>query len=116
MGDWTKAAGAYHSRTPSFAEKYAARFDTFRAKFRNEDGSAGGREIPEIPDIVLVANGGELEAARADTSDMRVAEMRVNSYPLLQLGGTGGLGSLVPLGNGGGVSMFGPRSAQTEVN
>lgn len=30
FGDWTKAAGAYHSRTPTFANKYAARFDRIR--------------------------------------------------------------------------------------
>ena len=29
-GDWARAAGAYHSRTPEFAERYAARFEGIR--------------------------------------------------------------------------------------
>lgn len=29
-GDWTKAAGAYHSRTPEFANRYEARFERIR--------------------------------------------------------------------------------------
>ncbi|WP_343080496.1 lytic transglycosylase domain-containing protein [Ostreiculturibacter nitratireducens] len=108
-GSWSKAAGAYHSRTPSYAEKYAARFDTFRSRFQHEDGS----EIPEIPDIVLVANGGVIEAPRTGAGQPRLAEIRVNSYPLLQTGNSGSLGSLVPIGVGGGTALFGPRS---EVN
>ncbi|MQQ08326.1 transglycosylase SLT domain-containing protein [Epibacterium sp. SM1979] len=31
FGDWSKAAGAYHSRTPTYANKYAARFERVRA-------------------------------------------------------------------------------------
>jgi hypothetical protein len=27
FGDWTKAAGAYHSRTPVYAKRYAAKYD-----------------------------------------------------------------------------------------
>ena len=37
MGSWTKAAGAFHSRTPEYATKYAARFEGFRNKFLAED-------------------------------------------------------------------------------
>lgn len=107
-GTWSAAAGAYHSRTPKFANKYTARFENFRKKFRHEDGGTApdlpdNRDIPEIPDIVLVANGGA-PASRRTEPDVN----RVNSYPLLQTGGTGGLGSLVPLGNGGSASLFAP--------
>ncbi len=31
FGDWSKAAGAYHSRTPTYANKYSARFDRIRS-------------------------------------------------------------------------------------
>lgn len=31
FGDWKRAAGAYHSRTPKFATRYAARFERIRA-------------------------------------------------------------------------------------
>ena len=34
FGDWSTAAGAYHSRTPTYANKYAARFDRIRADLR----------------------------------------------------------------------------------
>ncbi len=30
FGNWSQAAGAYHSRTPKYAKKYAARFDRIR--------------------------------------------------------------------------------------
>lgn len=90
-GDWSAAAGAYHSRTPEFADKYAARFDRFRAGLRHQD--PGG--VPEIPDIVLAAAG-----------PLRPPEPRVNRFPLLQAGSGAGLGSLVPVGNGAGASLF----------
>ncbi|WP_208348135.1 transglycosylase SLT domain-containing protein [Pseudaestuariivita rosea] len=32
FGDWSKAAGAYHSRTPRFAEIYRKRFDVYHAR------------------------------------------------------------------------------------
>ncbi len=97
QGSWEAAAGAYHSRTPEFAERYAARF----AKFRNGLQSASGAEIPEIPDIVLAAYGDA--AALPEVDEI----LRVNTYPLLQTGGGAGLGSLVPIGNGAGLMLFG---------
>lgn len=30
FGDWTAAAGAFHSRTPEFADRYKAKFEDFR--------------------------------------------------------------------------------------
>ncbi len=109
-GTWTKAAGAFHSRTPALAEKYASRFDVFRANFVNEDGLAQSaqlpvrtpptrsksQDIPEIPDIVLAAYG-----------DQPVPlQPRVNRYPLLQTGSVAGLSSLVPLGQTSVASLF----------
>lgn len=105
LGDWGRAAGAYHSRTPEFANRYQARFEKLRDGLMPEDG----REIPEIPDIVLAAAGGSAG------SGALAPVIRVNRYPLLQTGGTAGLGSLVPLGNGGGASLFGAAPA-VEVN
>ena len=112
QGDWGRAAGAYHSRTPKYATRYQERFERFRTTMLTQGGPPES-EIPEIPDIVRVANGGALYEAGSE----RVAEARVNTYPLLQAGGNGALGSLVPLGSaGGGASIFGPRAATTEVN
>ncbi|OYX41644.1 MAG: hypothetical protein B7Z02_15085 [Rhodobacterales bacterium 32-67-9] len=104
QGDWGRAAGAYHSRTPEFANRYQARFEKLRNGLRNEDG----REIPEIPDIILAAAG---DTDGIGGSGARPDAARVNLYPLLQTGGTAGLGSLVPLGNGLGGRLFGDAPA-----
>ena len=36
-GNWSGAAGAYHSRTPKYAEKYEARFNRFRNGLMGND-------------------------------------------------------------------------------
>ncbi|PCD76625.1 transglycosylase SLT domain-containing protein [Pseudothioclava arenosa] len=78
-GSWKAAAGAYHSRTPKYADRYAARFERFRENLMGED-VAGGHvdalpgargEVPDIPDIV---------AANAPGS--RRDRARVNTFPL----------------------------------
>ncbi|WP_226341100.1 transglycosylase SLT domain-containing protein [Gemmobacter serpentinus] len=79
-GDWVQAAGAYHSGTEEFAGKYEARF----------------REI--LQDLAPA------EIRLADLTGDAPAP-RVNAYPLLQAGGTGGTGSLVPRTDGMG-SLF----------
>lgn len=93
QGSWEAAAGAYHSRTPEYAERYAARFSRFRAALRED----GGEAVPDIPDIVLAAYAGDDPAPLP----------RINSFPLLQAGGGAGLGSLVPIGNAAGNVLFG---------
>lgn len=80
-GDWTLAAGAYHSRTEEFASRYRDRFDTLRTAAVNAGADEG----------VIVA-AADREPATARTP-------RVNSFPLLQQSSGGRqLGSLVPLG------------------
>ncbi len=79
-GDWSVAAGAYHSRTEVYASRYRARFDTFYA--------AAQSERPPV------LTGGPMVA---------VAQVRVNTFPLLQAGGaraTAPLGSLMPAAQG----------------
>ncbi len=116
-GDWSKAAGAYHSRTPEFAEKYRARFDRIHSglagspetaagdAYSGADPYGGQPEIPEIPDIVLAANGGSADPATP----------RVNTFPLLQAGATGAFGSLVPLDRAAGPGLFGAARAPAPV-
>jgi hypothetical protein len=90
-GDWTKAAGAYHSRTPALAARYAERFAGFRSTFttNGDTNSALAARIQDIPDIVLAARGAEVA--------LRLP--RENRFPLLRSGKADGLGSLVPLNN-----------------
>ncbi len=83
-GDWEAAAGAYHSRTPEYADRYKARFASFRAGLLSEDGQ---------PLRVVAIEPGDLSSPVAP-----FARVRVNTYPLLQSGGETALGSLVPLG------------------
>jgi len=61
LGSWTLAAGAYHSRTPVFAERYRARFDRILA-------GLGG-----APLVVAEADAGEVEAGPPRPSRTRMA-------------------------------------------
>lgn len=71
-GDWSAAAGAYHSRTPKYAEAYRAKFDAHRA-------AQTSRPAPQV----------QTAAAKPPRS---------NGFPLLQQRGQSvRLGSLVPL-------------------
>ncbi len=85
-GDWSRAAGAYHSRTPRYAERYRARFDRILAGL---DGAPPPASTPSADIALAIAEPGAAAPAPA----------RINSFPLLQASGAAGnLGSLVPLG------------------
>jgi hypothetical protein len=89
-GDWSKAAGAYHSRTPEYARRYTARFNRIRQKFTDQTEPAPPLPTPDI----------HLATAPVD-------RVRVNRYPLLQVADTKGIyGSLVPLTQTGGRALF----------
>lgn len=74
-GDWSQAAGAYHSNTPEYAARYRERFDALFA------GLEGGNPAPM--------------QARAPVAP------RQNLFPLLRVGARGAGASLVPLPGGG---------------
>ncbi len=79
FGDWSRAAGAYHSRTPKYAKKYRKRFDQIRANLSTVPAAASKPEKQAL-----------------------VQKPRINTFPLLQSQGSlGGIASLVPLGIGG---------------
>ncbi len=94
LGDWSKAAGAYHSRTPKFANKYIARFDRIHAA------------VAQTPDRPLSPS-----SKQPVTTPVQVARhnVRENQFPLLRAGGTTAMGSLVPISAGTGRSLFGTR-------
>jgi hypothetical protein len=93
LGDWSRAAGAYHSRTPTFANRYRAIFDRHRA-------AVEGQPPPETA-ALDIPSGGTGERAP-----------RVNTFPLLQAGAGLTPGSLVPLaGQRPAGSLFGTPPA-----
>lgn len=76
-GDWSLAAGAYHSRTPEHARTYRARFERIRAGLRTGPVASAGTGT-----------------AVTGSSDAGTA----NSFPLLQMPqARPAFGSLVPL-------------------
>lgn len=95
LGDWSVAAGAYHSRTPHYAAIYRKRFDGFHAAVLN----GGEAELP----IPVMADG--------QTMPRAAPLPRVNLYPLLQGGGGGKLGSLVPVSGLAGRPFIGQEGA-----
>lgn len=100
-GSWSKAAGAYHSRTPSYAERYRTRFDRILANITDTP-------LPEIPpeDIALAAVSAAPEATAEE-------QIRVNTFPLLQANaGPGALGSLVPLSLAPGRRLIEPAATE----
>ncbi|WP_233499410.1 lytic transglycosylase domain-containing protein [Pararhodobacter sp. CCB-MM2] len=83
FGSWEGAAGAYHSRTPQYANRYRARFAEMRDSLRDAP----------LPDETVVAT-------RAD--DAYPGGLRINTFPLLLADGAAATapatGSLVPMG------------------
>lgn len=83
-GDWSEAAGAYHSRTQKYAEKYEKRFNEFRTALLNNNAN-----LPPTKPTGVVA-----------PQALAQQKARVNQYPLLQTTNKPQmLGSLVPLGS-----------------
>lgn len=110
MGDWSRAAGAYHSRTPRYANRYRERFDRIRARL--------GDAPP--PEQVVVAETKPAEAPAPQSAPIEAPEPappRVNNFPLLQArSAPSGLGSLVPLGGAGSPSLFTNNQDPQEVD
>ncbi len=94
-GSWALAAGAYHSRTAVHADRYQARFETLRARFAAEDDLP----LPDVNDFELAA------AAEGIDPEIRRAVIRINTYPLLNGGQSGVLGSLVSRDAAAGQSL-----------
>jgi len=92
-GDWSKAAGAFHSRTEEYATRYRARFDSLRSA-----AISAGADNGSYP----VADAAPVQVARSDARGQAALLPRTNTFPLLQpRDGARALGSLVPLTTGG---------------
>ncbi len=84
-GNWKDAAGAYHSRTPKYANRYKERFAKFRARFSEQDSAP--IQVASVPN----------ENATMPAAVAVPVIPRINNFPLLQSGGGAkSLGSLVP--------------------
>ncbi len=75
-GDWTVAAGWYHSRTPSHARRYRAVFTRARAEIgRSPPAPAAPAALPPAAEIAAATPGGvrlsTLRAARGGLFDRR---------------------------------------------
>ena len=88
LGDWSRAAGAYHSRTQHFAERYRQRFDRFRTAV------SGTRGLADV--AVAQAYGGG--SALYDGFFAGGAPSALGS--LIPLGGTPSRSPLLTGGNG----------------
>ncbi|MFX0542050.1 transglycosylase SLT domain-containing protein [Roseovarius sp. S4756] len=89
MGDWSKAAGAYHSRTPAHATGYRARFDEVLASLPNP-GPMNAVIRPRLKD------------SEADSTTNQPQPSRRNPYPFLKVAKVETrFGSLVPLAAAG---------------
>jgi hypothetical protein len=93
LGDWSRAAGAYHSRTPSFAGRYRERFDRIRARLLAAGGETAGGE-----DVAAAEPAPPADAPEFPDTPAAPFEIRDNRFPLLLATGAGrGLASLVPM-------------------
>lgn len=92
FGDWSAAAGAYHSRTPKFANKYTERFNRIRANLKNAD---------DVPQVDLA-----LRSVAIPAPEPIAVRTRTNNFPLLQPGTTTNPSSLVPIGNSSSGSLI----------
>ncbi len=88
LGDWTQAAGAYHSRTQKYADRYMARYAEIKHALPKSTSPDNKASVLRQP----------------------APEARVNSYSLLTgVGVSNGRGSLVPLSRNG-RSLFANKS------
>lgn len=89
FGDWTSAAGAFHSRTRTHAENYSARFEEIRDTMTAFDQTVG-------LDVRNPSDRPERQRSDPFSSSARA--------PLIR-GGTGRMGSLVPSRKSGSASL-----------
>lgn len=82
-GDWTRAAGAYHSADPGFVRKYLARWSPIYAGLEGLEDS-----LPVYSSAVSPLP-------------------RENRFPLLRAGASASPGSLVPMISGAAMPLFG---------
>lgn len=99
LGDWEKAAGAYHSRTKKYADRYKKRFRSLRAQFLDQDGNTN--PFDDVNQRILAGTFAQ------PAVPVSTPVPRQNLYPLLQTGAARSMGSLVPVQNTPARPLFG---------
>lgn len=98
-GDWRKAAGMFHSRTRSHADRYLARFDTLRSLMRSQ----GFQHLLDSPETY-----NRFAIAPSDTPRSRVFRERAMLLGApLGSAKTGAAGSLAVIANAGKAQLTG---------
>lgn len=97
MGDWRRAAGAFHSRTPANAQRYLARFDELRAGFQ-AGGFGNLRDMSETYNRFASADPMAVAALPQPSQQVRIVEKRMILGAPLGTPVTGMPGSLAALG------------------
>ena len=98
-GDWRRAAGAFHSRTPANASRYLSRFDELRAGF-NKRGFDSLEAMPETYNTF--ADAAPLPVERVERARRKLTLLGAP----IGTGVTGRPGSLAVIGNSEG-SLWG---------
>ncbi len=96
-GDWRKAAGAFHSRTPANAQRYLARFDELRAGLQT-GGFGNLRDMSETYNRFASADPVAVAALPQPSRQVRIVEKRMILGAPLGTPVTGMPGSLAALG------------------
>ena len=93
-GDWSRAAGAYHSRTRKYAERYRTRFDRYRARI-------AGKPLP-APSGGHGSEPVQLAAAEPARAPVERKLLEIGRRTPLLSPGASRLGSLLGNAEGGG--------------
>lgn len=100
FGDWSRAAGAYHSRTPKYANRYRGRFERIHARLKGDGNDAvkTARAVPPAPAAEAPPADPTTQAPPPPPVRASDTAVRDNRFPLLvATGAERGLASLVPL-------------------
>ncbi|WBU63339.1 hypothetical protein [Paracoccus aerodenitrificans] len=97
MGDWRRAAGAFHSRTPKHAHRYLARFDQIRAGLGPQGFGSRGN-LPETYNSFASADMATVNALPQPSQQVRIVDRRMLLGAPPGTGVTGMPGSLAAIG------------------
>lgn len=97
-GSWSKAAAAYHSRTPKFADKYRARFDRILARLTNQPLPPPPTGAPSTTSTTtMLPDAGALSQGAPELPTMPPPPVQVAGPLTVSTPAAGMRGSLMPV-------------------